>query len=199
MKKVITLNENDLKNLIKRILEKSGNDHLYGNFIVEQDPGTQTTQPAQSTPPAQLTPQQQIIDTFKKTYNAVDASQINAANSVNYNKINLKEYSNTFTTDYIMYIPKQNLRQMMKDFKKGNSLLSVDNESSMGCSRLLKTYKELYYKYKNTEYTTEASLSNFKPKLEYCYRKFRSTKLGGEIYPFTNSNDKNLGVFLLRP
>jgi hypothetical protein len=142
--------------------------------------------------------QQQVQKTFAEKYGAVVEHVVSDAEKVNYTKINLKDYNNTFKDDYFMLVPNQRIQNVQRDFKQGNTLLSVDKESVFGCTRLLKTYKELFYKYKNNEYTTDSALSNIKPKLEYCYRKFRTTKLGGELFPFTNSNDKNLGPFLLK-
>ena len=147
----------------------------------------------------QLTPEQvRIAFLFAQKYGAVTEDKVTPASQVNYQKINLKDYDSTFKDDYFMLVPNSKIKEVNNDYKKGNTLLQVDEENILGCTKLLKTYKELFYRYQNNPSLTDAALSNIKPKLEYCYRKFRTTKLGGEMFPFTNKYDKSLGPFLLK-
>jgi hypothetical protein len=97
-----------------------------------------------------------------------------------------------------MLVPRSKIQNINNDYNQGTNSLQIDNENIFSCTKLFKTYNELYFRYKNNPNVTEASLSNIKPKLEYCYRKFRNTKLGGKMFPFTNQNDKSLGSFLLK-
>lgn len=146
----------------------------------------------------ELTPEQlRIAFLFAQKYGAVTEDKVTPASQVNYQKINLKDYDSTFKDDYFMLVPRTKIKDINNDFKQGTNLLQIDKESVLNCTKLFKTYNELYFRYKNNPSTTESSLSNIKPKLEYCYRKYRNTKLGGEIFPFTNNNDKSLGPFLL--
>lgn len=147
----------------------------------------------------QLTPEQvRIAFLFAQKYGAVTEDKVTAAGQVNYEKINLKDFDSTFKDDYFMLVPRTKIQDINNDFKQGTNLLQIDKETVFGCTKLFKTYNELYFRYKNNPNTKDSTLSNIKPKLEYCYRKFRKTKLGGEMFPFTNENDKSLGPFLLK-
>jgi hypothetical protein len=148
---------------------------------------------------AQLTPEQlSIADLFAQKYSALKEHQLSPAEQVNYQKINLKDYNSTFKDDYFMLVPRLKIKDINNDYKKGSNLLQLDKETVFGCSKLFKTYNELYFRYKNNPNTTESSLSDIKPNLEYCYRKFKNTKLGGEMFKFTNQNNKDLGPFILK-
>lgn len=148
-------------------------------------------------------PENQIVQTklsflFAEKYEAVTEDKITPASRFNYEKINLKDYDSSLKNDYFMLVPRSKIQNINNDYNQGTNLLQIDNENIFSCTKLFKTYNELYFRYKNNPNVTEASLSNIKPKLEYCYRKFRNTKLGGKMFPFTNQNDKSLGLFLLK-
>ena len=146
----------------------------------------------------QLTPEQeQVKNTFVTKFGAIAENELPESERYNYTQVNLKSFNTTFKEDYIMLVPRSMMRDINKMYNKGGTLLQVDNENMSSCAKLFKTYKELYHRYRNTP-NLDPALTNIKPNLEYCYSKFRKTKLGGEMFPFTNENDKSLGSFLLK-
>jgi hypothetical protein len=142
------------------------------------------------------TKQQEVKNTFVTKFGAIPEDALPESERYNYNPVNLKSFDTTFKDDYIMFVPRSRMRDVNKMYKQGATLLQIDNENIRDCTKLFETYKELYHRYRNTP-NLEPALTNIKPNLEYCYSKFRKTKLGGEMFPFTNENDKSLGPFLL--
>lgn len=145
----------------------------------------------------QLTPEQeQVKNTFVTKFGASLENDIPESERYNYTKVNLKSFDTTFKDDYIMLVPRSRMADVNKMYQQGGTLLQMDNQNMSSCAKLFKTYKELYHRYRNTP-NLDPALTNIKPNLEYCYSKFSNTKLGAEMFPFTNKYDKSLGAFLL--
>lgn len=140
--------------------------------------------------------QEQVKNTFVTKFGAIAENELPESERYNYTKVNLKSFDTTFKDDYIMLVPRSRMADVNKMYQQGGTLLQVDNQNMSSCAKLFKTYKELYHRYRNTP-NLDPALTNIKPNLEYCYSKFRKTKLGGEMFPFTNKYDKSLGAFLL--
>lgn len=145
----------------------------------------------------QLTPEQeQVKNTFVTKFGAIAENELPESERYNYTKVNLKSFDTTFKDDYIMLVPRSRMADVNKMYQQGATLLQVDNQNMSSCAKLFKTYKELYHRYRNTP-NLDPALTSIKPNLEYCYSKFSNTKLGAEMFPFTNKYDKSLGAFLL--